>query len=171
MYHLERPTILLALGIPLLITISCSSSMKHSSPAALPEPQILVDKSPISSLDARVTNLVFFSSSPSDIAPLKNPVYKSRFASSTTAKVHPQISLVHPPATDRVFFTMTVQIRESGKIVRIVDYQSHIDPNSTSSYHSVGVGVLGTGNWRAGNYDVDVHVDGVKVARGYFQVF
>jgi hypothetical protein len=135
------------------------------------ESQLLVDKSPIPSLDARVTKLVFFSSSPSDIAPLKNAAYKNRFESATTAKVHPQINLVHAPPAEKVFFTMTVQIRESGKTVRIVDYDSRIDPSATSSYHSVGVGVLGTGKWRVGSYDVDVHIDGVKVATGYFQVY
>jgi len=154
-----------------MVGCGTSTAGPSSTRSSVRESQVLVDKSPIPSLDARVTKLVFFSSSPSDIAPLKNAIYKSRFESATTAKVHPQINLVHTPPTEKVFFTMTVHFRESGKTVRIVDYDSRIEPNATSSYHSVGVGVLGTGNWRVGSYDVDVHIDGVKVATGYFQVY
>lgn len=176
MLPLKRSSTLLALGLLLPLTAGCSSSVKSPSVSKtvspLPAPQILTDKAPsIPSLDARVTKLVFFSSSPSDISPLRNPIYKNQFAHTTTTTVHPEIHLDHVPPAKRVFFALTVHIRENGKTVRIVDYDSRIDADSTSSYHSVGVGVLGTGNWRVGTYDVDVHINGEKIATGHFQVY
>lgn len=176
MLHLKRSSKLFTLGLLLLLAAGCSASVKSPSGSQtvspLPESQILTGKAPaLPSLDARVTKLVFFSSSPSDIAPLRKPIYKNRFAHASTTTVHPEIHLDHAPSAKKVFFALTVHIRESGKTVRIVDYDSRIDPESTSSYHSVGVGVLGTGNWRVGVYDVDVHINGEKVATGYFQVY
>jgi hypothetical protein len=164
------------LGLLLLSTAGCGGSLKGSPEAKTafhaPEPTILRDKIVVvPSLDARVTKLAFFSSSASDVAPLKNPTYGNRFAHAATNRVYPEIQLEHPRPGKRVYFTMTVHIRENKKIFRIVDYETRIEPDWTSSYHSVGVGILGPGNWRPGSYEADVYINGEKVAAGYFEVY
>jgi hypothetical protein len=98
-------------------------------------------------------------------------VYKSRFEHRATAKIHPEIHLEYPQPGRKTYFTLTVHIRQTGKTMRIVDYDSRIEPEWTSSHHSVDVGVLGTGNWRVGIYDVDVHINGEKVATGAFEIY
>jgi len=176
MFDSKKTCMLLLSGLLLSSMTGCSSSFRGSSEAknaaAMPEPTILQDKTAaIPSLDARVTKLAFFGSSAADIAPLKNPTYKSRFEHIATTKVHPEIYLEYPPPGKKVYFTMTVHIRENRQTFRIVDYDTRIEPEWTSSHHSVGIGVLGPGNWRAGTYEADVYINGEKVAMGSFVVY
>ena len=177
MFDWKRSRMPLLLGLLLLSTTGCSSSLRNSSSepktaSAVPEPSILQDKVVvIPSLDARLTKLAFFGSSASDIAPLQNPTYKSRFEHAATTRVYPEIHLEYPPPGKKIYFVMTVHIRENKRTFRIVDYETRIEPNWTSSSHSVGVGVLGPGNWRAGSYEADVYINGERVAMGSFEVY
>jgi hypothetical protein len=175
MSNLKHARLLLILGLALPLTLGCSSSLRKApepQTASLPEPKIWREKvGAIPTLDARVTKLVFFASSPVDIAPLKEPVYKTRFHHSMTKTVYPEIYLDYPAPGKKVFFTITAHFREKGKTIRIVDYDGRIEPHWTQSNHSVGAGILGTGNWPVGNYDVDIHINGEKVATGYFEVY
>jgi hypothetical protein len=176
MFDSKRYCLLMILALLLASTTGCSSSLRRTpeplAASSLSRPKIFHDKiGTIPSLDARVTKLVFFGSSPSDIAPLANPVYKSRFEHTATARIHPEIYLEYSQPGRKTYFTLTVHIRQTGKTVRIVDYDGRIEPDWTSSHHSVDVGVLGTGNWRVGVYDVDVHINGEKVATGAFEIY
>jgi hypothetical protein len=176
MFDWKQLYMLLLLGFLLPLTTGCSSSFKSRSEsrtaATVPETKILRDKvDVIPSLDASLTKLTFFSSSASDIAPLKNPTYNSRFPHAATNRVYPEIHLEYPRPGKRVYFTMTIHILENQKTFRIVDYDTRIEPDWTSSDHSVGIGVLGPENWRAGRYEADVYINGDKVAIGYFEVY
>ena len=175
MSDLKRSCLLLILGLALPLTLGCSPSLRKApepQTASMPEPKIWREKvSAIPSVDARVTKLVFFASGPADIAPLKEPAYRTRFHHSMTKTVYPEIYLDYPAPGKKVFFTVTAHFREKGKTIRIVDYENRIEPNWTMSQHSVGAGILGTGNWPVGNYDVDIHINGEKVATGYFEVY
>ena len=177
MFDWKRSRMPLLLGLLLLSITGCSSSLRTSSSepkiaSSVPEPSILQDKvAVIPSLDARLTKLAFFSSSASDIAPLQNPTYKNRFEHAATTQVYPEIHLEYPPPGKKIYFTMTVHVRENKRTFRIVDYDTRIEPNWTSSSHSVGIGVFGPGNWRAGNYEADVYINGEKVAMGSFEVY
>lgn len=176
MFDSKQLCMLLLLGFLLPLTTGCGSSFRSKSESktasTVPETKILHDKvEVIPSLDASLTKLTFFSSSASDIAPLKNPTYNNRFAHAVTNRVYPEIHLEYPRPGKRVYFTMTVQIRENQKTFRIVDYETRIEPNWTSSYHSVGIGVLGPGNWRPGAYEADVYINGEKIAIGSFEIY
>jgi hypothetical protein len=167
---------LLLSGLLLSSIMGCSASLRKTSEAkpssTVPGPKILQSRTAaIPSLDARITKLAFFNSSAADIAPSKNPIYKSRFDHATTTRVHPEIYLDYPPPGKKIYFTMTVHIRENTRTFRIVDYDTRIEPDWTSSHHAVGIGVLGPGNWRPGNYEADVYINGEKVAMGSFQVY
>jgi hypothetical protein len=175
MLDLKRRWILLIGGLLVPLMASCGSSLRSASKLegapALPEPKIWNGKvAAIPSLDVSLRELRFFSSGASDIAPLKNPVYKSRFEHAATNRVHPEIHLEYPSPGKKVFFTLTFHVRQDGKTFRIVESQGRIDPDWTSSYHSVGIGVLGPGNWRVGAYEADVYVNGDKIATGYFEI-
>jgi hypothetical protein len=176
MLDLKRRWMLLigALLVPLIA--SCGSSLRSASKLdgapALPEPKIWNGKvAAVPSLEASLTELRFFSSGASDIAPLKNPVYKNRFEHAATSRVHPEIRLEYPSPGKKVFFTVTVHVRQNGKTFRIVESPGRIEPDWTSSYHSVGIGVFGSGNWRAGMYEADVYLNGEKIATGYFEIY
>lgn len=176
MLDLKRLRILLVGGLLVPLIAGCGSSVRSASKLedtpALPQPKIWNGKvGAISSLDATLTELRFFSSGASDIAPLKNPVYKDRFEHATTTRVHPEIHLEYPSPGKKVFFTVTVHVRQDGKTFRIVESPGRIEPGWTSSYHSVGIGVFGPGNWRVGTYEAEVYVNGDKVATGYFEIY
>jgi hypothetical protein len=171
----KRSYLLLILGLSLPLILGCSSSLRTApepQTASVAEAKIWREKvGAIASLDARVTKLVFFASGPADIAPLKEPTYGTRFHHSMTKTIYPEIYLDYPAPGKKVFFTVTAHFREKGKTIRIVDYEGRIEPNWTMSHHSVGAGILGTRNWPVGNYDVDIHINGEKVATGYFEVY
>jgi len=102
MFDWKRSCMLLILGLLLTSTTGCSSSVRSSSgaktAASVPEPQILRDKvESIPSMDAHLTKLTFFGTGPSDIAPVKNPIYKNRFEHAAITTVHPEIHLEYPP--------------------------------------------------------------------------
>jgi hypothetical protein len=152
--------IALVFGLLLPVTTGCSSSFRTTSESetvSLPEPKIFDQVQAIPALDVRIKKLRFFASGPSDIAPLKNPVYKSRFESAATTWVHPEIHIEYPAPGKKVYFNLTVHIRQNGNTFRIVQSQGRLEPEWTSSYHSVGIGVLGRGNWRVGKYDVEIN--------------
>jgi hypothetical protein len=138
---------------------------------SVPEPKIFDKVETIPSLNARVTKLVFFGTGPSDIAPLRNPTYKNRFQHAATTKIHPEVHLGYPAPGKKVYFTMSVHIRENGKTFRIVDHESRIEPDWTSSYHSIGIGVFGPGTWHIGTYEAEIYINGEKVATGYFEIY
>jgi hypothetical protein len=170
MFHLLRFCTPAVIGYLLAAIAGCGSPVK--SVTVVPQPKILQPTlEAVPSLNATVTKLVFFASGPSDVAPLKDPVYKRRFEHTTTTRIHPEIHLRYPPPGKRLFFNVTVHIRENGKTFRIVDYESRIEPDWTSSSHSVDIGVFGPGNWQAGAYEADVHINGDKVATGYFEIY
>lgn len=176
MFDRKRFPMRLILGLLLTLTTGCSSSVRNSSGAktatSVPEPEILHDKvESIPSLDAHLTKLTFFGTGPYDIAPVKNPIYKNRFERAALTSLHPEIHLEYPPPGKRIYFTVTVHIRENSKIFRIVDYETRIEPNWTSSDHSIGIGIFGPGNWRAGTYEADVYINSEKVAMGRFEVY
>src|SRR5262245_26068925 len=167
----------LLLGLLLLSITGCSSSLRTSSSepkitSSVPEPSILQDKvAAIPSLDAHLTKLAFFSSSASDIAPLQNPTYKNRFEHAATTQFYPEVQLEYYLHCKQIYVTMTVHVDENKSTFWIVDYDSRIEPTWTSSSHSVGIGVFGPGNWRAGSYEADIYINGEKVAMGSFEVY
>lgn len=176
MFDLKQFCLRLIVGLVLASTLGCAISFRSASEpktaSSVPEAKILPDKSGvIPSLEARVTKLAFFGSGPSDIAPVKNPIYRTRFEHSATKTVHPEIHLLYPRADKRIYFTLTIHVRENGKTLRIVEHASRIEPSWTASHHSVGVGIMGPGNWHIGKYEADVHINGEKVATGFFEVF
>ena len=155
-------------------TTGCSPSSRATSEpktVSLPEPKIFHKVESIPALDVRLTELRFFASGPSDIAPLKNPVYKNRFEHAAATRVHPEIHIDYPAPGRKVYFTLTVHIRQNGKTFRIAESQGRLEPDWTSSYHSVGIGAFGPGNWRVGTYEAELYINGSKIATGYFEVY
>jgi hypothetical protein len=175
MLYSRRSRMLFIAAIHVLSVAGCGSLRNapdlqaKSSP---PEAKILHDSiEAIPAVKPRLTKLVFFGSGPSDIAPIKNPTYKARFEHATTTQVHPEIHLDYRAPGKKVYFTMTVHIRENGRTFRIVDHESRIEPDWTSSYHSIGIGVFGPGTWPIGTYEAEIYINGDKVATGYFEVY
>ncbi len=173
MRSLKRSCASVLFGLMLSLATGCGSSRTNleAKTASLPEPKIFNEVKAIPSLDARLTQLRFFASGPADVAPLKNPVYQNRFEHAATQRIHPEIHIEYPSPGKRVYFNWTVQIRQNGKILRIVESQGRLEPNWSSSHHSVGIGILGAGNWRPGTYEAELYINGAKMAVGYFQVY
>src|SRR4030095_12585010 len=103
MFNRKRSCMPLLLGLLLLSTTGCSSSLRSSSSepktaSSVPEPSILHDKIVvIPSLPARLPKLAFFGRSSADITPLQTPTYKTRFEHAATTRVYPEIRLEYPP--------------------------------------------------------------------------
>lgn len=174
MWNFKRSCRPVLFGLLVSLLVGCGSSSRTTmgpQTASLPEPKIFQQVEAIPSLDVRLAQLRFFASGPADVAPLKNPIYQNRFEQAVTQRVHPEIRIEYPSPGKRVYFNWTVQIRQNGKIFRIVESQGRLEPDWTSSHHSVGIGILGAGNWRAGTYEAELYINGAKIGVGYFQVY
>ena len=175
-FGLKRSCTLLILGLLLPSSTGCSSSVTSASnpqTPSVPEPKIFHDHVElIPSLNARVTKILFFESGRSDIELRQKRIYESRFAQASTRTIYTEIRLEHPQSERRIDFTITlVCTRENGTTFRIEDYKGRLEPGWTSSEHWIGVGNHGPGDWDAGTYQVDVDINGEKVATGSFEIY
>jgi len=165
---------LLILGVLFSSTTGCSSSVTETRTApSVPEPKILHDNVElIPSLNARVTKIRFFESGRSDMELRQKRTYQSRFAQATTRTVYTEIHLEYPQSRRRIYFAITlVCSRGNGATFRIEEYEGRIEADWTSSDHWIGVGYHSAGDWDAGAYKVDVHINGEKVATGSFEIY
>lgn len=173
-FGLKRSCMLPILGLLFSSTTGCSSSITEpQAVSSVPEPKILHDNVKlIPSVNARVTKIQFFESGRSDIELRKNRVYERRFAQATTRTVYTEVHLEHPQPRKRIDFAITlVCSRENGTTFRIEEYKGRIEADWTSSDHWIGVGHHSAGDWDAGTYQVEVHINGEKVATASFEIY
>ena len=124
----------------------------------------------ISSPDARITSLRFFES-PFDGVTRERRVYSLEFPRSTTRLVNWELSLAFPTPGRAVDFGIdTVYHRDDGSILVQQSTAVTIQPDWTSSRHTVGSGWSDPGEWAAGRYSAELSIDGQLVATAWFEI-
>jgi hypothetical protein len=172
----RRPHALLFVGFLFLSASSCSPSIKDApEPQAVRSvPQFKILQDPIvlaPSLDGHVTAVRFFEGERSKLAFSKKRVYASKFAQDSTRTIYTEIRLEHPRPGKRIYFPVTLYFRQNRKTVRIEEIEGQLRPGWTSSDQIIGAGDFVPGDWRRGNYEVDVYIIAEKVATGYFEIY
>jgi hypothetical protein len=176
LFRFNRPCVLSLIGALFFSIGGCSPTFRNASDprtaASVPEARIIQERvQSISSLDARVTKVLFFESGRSSVMPPETTTYRSRFAQADTRTVYTEIHLDHPPPGKRVDFTVAVYIRENGTTFRIEELDARVEGDWTASYHRIGGAHTRPGRWRVGMYNVEVQINGEMVATGSFEIY
>jgi hypothetical protein len=128
----------------------------------------------ISSIKAQVTSLKFFESG-YDMTPHEERVYKNRFAKSDTRYIFWELNLEHPAPGRWVNLPLEVfWYRTDTNPITLVKRQVHqtsLQSDWTWSYHNNSYGWDEPGRWEVGSYQIDVFVEGKKVASGTFEIY
>lgn len=175
-FSLGRSCTLLFVGLLLPSFAGCGPSATGvagpQTVRSVPQFKILQDPIVLGpSLNGRVTMVRFFEGDRSKLAFSKKRTYESRFARATTRTIYTEIHLEHPQPGKNIYFPITLNFRQNGKTLRIEEIEGRLGSDWTASDQSVGAGDFDPGNWRPGNYEVDVYIVAEKVATGYFEIY
>ena len=175
-FSVRRPYTLLFVGLLFLSVTGCGPTLTGGSQPepvrSVPQFKILQDPIVLDpSLNGHVTTVRFFEGDRSKLAFSKKRIYASKFARASTRTIYTEIHLEHPQPGKKIYFPITLYFRQNGKTVRIEEVEGRLRPDWTSSDQLIGAGDFVPGNWRLGNYEVDVYIIADKVATGYFEIF
>jgi hypothetical protein len=176
LFSLGRSYTLLSGAFLFLSVTGCGPSITGVSepPTVRSVPQVKILQDPIMvdpSLNGHVTTVRFFEGDRSKLAFSKERLYASKFARVSTRTIYTEIHLENPPPGKNIYFPITLYFRQNGKTVRIEEIEGRLRPDWTSSDQLIGAGDFVPGDWRLGNYEVDVYIIAEKVATGYFEIY
>ncbi len=127
----------------------------------------------IDSLKAKVTEVKFFEGG--DNMPAKDlRSYETRFSRTATRYVYYELNIEHPmPGTRKDFTVESRWFGPGGFEIFRGNLQTGIEGDWASSWHSNGYGwrEMSSSTWVAGDYSVDLYVDGIKIANGGFSIY
>jgi hypothetical protein len=100
------------------------------------------------------------------------PVFASRFRRSSTRFVMYWADLRHPWRYASFQYKLLARyLRADGSPIGETEYQIEADPDCQSFWHSSGRGWEQPGKWQAGDYRVELLIDGVEAKSGAFTIF
>ena len=124
----------------------------------------------IPSLDAQVTDLLFFESG-YDAPPADERVYASSFGKATSRYINWELHLDHPAPGRRIDFQFhVIYLRADGSVFAEPDSDTYMEADWEGSVYYRGWGWSEAGEWPAGTYDVEVWVEGDLVTTGSFTI-
>lgn len=129
----------------------------------------LIDNS-LSAISAQVTNFKFFES-PNEGVPFEQRDYSNSFEQSTTRYIAYELHLEYPSPRRLVEIPLNVKgFYPDGSLMGELSHQITIQPDWTSSYHSLSWGWSEPGNWEPGTYTVRVFEDAQEITNGTFTI-
>ncbi|MFC2165821.1 protein kinase [Acidobacteriota bacterium] len=124
----------------------------------------------IPSLNATVTEVKFYEGGTNGVA-YKQRVYSNRFASNNSRFVFWELHLKHPAPGRRVDFKVdAVWYNPDGSVFSRQTKSTYLEPDWKTSWHVYGSGWEKPGNWKPGNYRVDLFVKGKIIASASFAI-
>lgn len=122
-------------------------------------------------LSANVSELNFYEKGEENI-PKQQRKYRNRFSKSDTRFIRWELNLKHPDPGRRIDFDINaVWYKPDGSVFAEQTNSTRLEATWKSSWHAQGRGWKVPGNWKPGNYRVDLFVEGKKVASGSFEIF
>jgi hypothetical protein len=124
----------------------------------------------IPALKAKVEKLRFFESG-NNLPAVGQRTYKNRFPAKSTRRINWEVQLKHPAPKQRTDFKITAKYYyPDGSLFTEHLLETYLDPEWTGSQHASGWGWNQQGNWKIGEYTVEIFVKDQKVAHGSFTV-
>ena len=98
-------------------------------------------------------------------------VYKYSFDKASARSIYWELDLSFPhPAQKYEFKVIAHWIKPDGSEMGQQPLDAYVQPEWTTSWHSLGWGWVDAGNWAPGSYRVDFYVGSTRVASGSFQI-
>lgn len=124
----------------------------------------------IAVIDATVTGLRFFESG-IDGVPKDERSYQQRFEASEARYINWELNLKFPPVPgDTSFEIDAVYYRPGGGVLGRLTHPARVEAGWTYSWHNRSWGWDAPGHWPRGEYRVELHVDGAKIAAEGFAI-
>lgn len=121
-------------------------------------------------LNARVTSLRFFESG-EGILPFSRRIYGQSFRSSTTRFINWELSLSYPIPEKRTDFDIVEVWRKPHGTVTTHAIPVYVDHNWTGSQCGSGHGSPRAGTFQLGTYQLELFINGQRIASGTFEVY
>ncbi|MBT8399993.1 MAG: hypothetical protein KJO98_05915, partial [Rhodothermia bacterium] len=124
----------------------------------------------IPSFNATVSDLLFYEEGEED-TPYEERTYRSKFPMNQTRYICWELKIEHPERDQKIGFEATSQYyKADGSLLRRHEHSFFLRKNSTVSLYSSCWGNDKPGSWEAGEYRLDVVVEGRIVASRQFEV-
>jgi hypothetical protein len=124
----------------------------------------------IPSIKAKVTSMRLFEGGREGV-PRHDRVYSRTFARSSTRFVLWELNLEYPkPGIRKNFRIDAVWYRGDGSVYAEQVKDAYVEPDWSSSHHTIGRGWDNPGNWEPGSYRIVLSVDGREVAWQIFTI-
>lgn len=120
--------------------------------------------------NARVTDLRFFESG-YDVPNFEEREYSDQFTVKKARYINWEVQFDCPSLEERKDFIIRSVYYRNGNWFGEVDLDSYIKPEWDQSNHAMGYGWREPGNWPNGEFRVDLHVGGEKIASDSFHVY
>jgi len=136
-----------------------------------PDPPVIKSVFAIPKLSANVSELNFYETGEKQI-PKQQREYRNRFTKSRSRYIRWELSLTHPAPGRRMDFSIdAVWHRSDGSVINRQTSPTWVEADGKNSWHTQGWGWKEPGNWEAGNYRVELFVEGEKVTSGSFEIY
>lgn len=128
----------------------------------------LVGTGTIDQINAKVDSLKFFEGGNEDIDRATRK-YSPSF-NTNSRFIYWELNLSHPTHTVRENFDVEAKWYKNGTLWTESTLKTYVEPNWTTSYHNSGKGWATPNIWEAGNYRVELYVNGKMITQGNFSM-
>jgi hypothetical protein len=170
----------------LILTLACA--VGTPTPTALPQtPTPTATRTPLPTItplptptpppgnayvleNARATELLFFEGG-AESPPYGERTYATRFNRARARYIYYEVSFEYPEPGERIDFALDSRWYDpGGNVFNENRMDAWFEPDWTSSVHSTGFGYDRPGQWKAGQYRVELFVGGQPVISGTFEI-
>lgn len=125
----------------------------------------------ISSINAWLDELLFFESSREEMDAKDDRQYSSLFSNSSTRSIYYELNLIHPDRSEMIEFVIrAIFYYPDGSVMGDFSKDSYAEMDWSTSWHAHGWGYQDPGNWKIGDYYIEVFVNEELVASSWFTI-
>jgi len=125
----------------------------------------------IPSINSWVDELLFFESSRDAMDAKDDRQYSTVFSNASTRSIYYELNLIHPDRSEQVdFLIRAIYYYPDGSVMGDFSKDSYAESDWSTSWHAHGWGYENPGNWKIGDYYVEIYLNEELVATSWFTV-
>ena len=126
----------------------------------------------IPSLNAWVSDILFFEGAFDDAPAKDDRVYENFFYVADTRTIYWELNMEHEAPDQRVEFVInTLVYGPDGEVFAEYETETYLDPEWATSWHIMGWGWEEAGSYDIGSYEVELSINGEIVAIAWFDIY
>jgi len=146
--------------------------VKDNPPPVQETPPVTTPFAGIPVPGVKVSPLQFFEGPHEKTLDKSDRVYRFSFARSSARSIYWELDLSYPNPSQQINFKVDAYwYKPDGSEMGRQTLDGYVKPEWSTSWHTLGWGWSGAGNWTPGTYRVDLYVANSRVASGTFQIY